>query len=136
MVKQIPLALKLGNRMVRRPAQHRLQDPPAIRERPERAVARGVHQVVRVAGRVREVVLPAVLVHPRGLEEAPVVVVRGQRLARLPVQDPQLLRRARKLQHVLAQARHAREQRRHARAASNEPSARQHCSCPPQMPPK
>ena len=53
-VEQVPLSPKLDNRMVRRPTNDRFQNPPPVGERPERVVARGIDQVVRVAGGVEK----------------------------------------------------------------------------------
>jgi hypothetical protein len=108
-VEEVPLPLELGNGMVRRPALDRLQDAILVSERPQRRVTNRIRQVVRVAGRVREVVLAVVLVHPGGLEEAPVVVAGVDRLA-VGVVDDQVLHIAGEGVHVVAQLRHARHQ--------------------------
>jgi hypothetical protein len=110
-VEEVPLPLELGNRMVRRPALDRLQDAILVSERTQRRVADGVRQVVRVAGRVREVVLAVVLVHPGGFEEAPVVVAGVDRLA-VGVFDDQVLHVAGESVHVVAQLCHAWHQSR------------------------
>ena len=107
MVEQVRPALKLHNRVMRRPAQHGLEDPAAVRERAQGAVTDAVGEEVRVARRVREVVLAAPLVHPRGLEEAAVVVVALDGLARLRRQDGDLLHGAVELVHVVCELGHA-----------------------------
>ena len=66
---------------MRGPAHHRREDRALVGERTVRVVADRVAQQMRVAGRVREVVPALVLVQPRRLEEAAVVVVGAQRLA-------------------------------------------------------
>ncbi|TLD22168.1 hypothetical protein PspLS_08025 [Pyricularia sp. CBS 133598] len=105
-VEQIPLALELDDGVVRRPAQDWLEDPPAIGKRTVGRVADGVAQVVGVAGRVGKVVLAVVLVHPGGLEEAPVVVVGQDALARLGRQDFDLAHLLVELPHVARQPGH------------------------------
>lgn len=102
-VEQVPLALELDDGVVRRPSQNRLEDPPAVRKRPVGRVTDGVAQVVGVAGRVGKVVLAVVLVHPGGLEEAPVVVVGQDALARLGRQDFDLAHLLVELAHVARQ---------------------------------
>lgn len=109
-VEQIPFALELDDRMVRRPADDRRQDDALVRERPVRVVADGVDQLVRRARRVRQIVLAAKLVHPRPFEIAPVLVARLDRLAVL-VQNLHLARRLRERQHVAAQPGDARSER-------------------------
>jgi len=106
-IEEVPLALELCNRVMRRPALDGLQDAVLVSERAERRVADGVRQVVRVAGRVREVVLAVVLVHPGGFEEALVVVAGVDRLA-VRVVDHQVLHAGGEGVHVVAQLRHAR----------------------------
>ena len=103
MIKQIPLALELSNRMMRRPPNNRLKDPSRIRKRTHGARARSIHEIVRISRRVREVVRAIILVHPRRLEEPSIVVIRLDRLARLRRQKHQILRRARERAHVRVQ---------------------------------
>jgi len=110
-VEEVPLPLELGNRVMSRPALHRLQNAILVSERTQRRVTNSVRQVVRVTGRVREVVLAIVLVHPGGLEEAPVVLAGVDRLA-VGVVDDQILHIASESVHVVAQLRHARHQSR------------------------
>ena len=69
MIAQIPLTLELHDRVVSRPTYHRIEDHALITERSVRRIANGIAQIVAVTGRVREVVLAIILVHPRGLEE-------------------------------------------------------------------
>lgn len=87
MVKQPPPAFKLDDAVMRRPAQHGLENAAGVRERAQRAVSDRIDQIVRVAGRVAEVVLAVVLVHPGGLEEAAGVVIGGDGRARLGSAD-------------------------------------------------
>lgn len=108
-VEEIPLPLELGDRVVRRPALDRLQDAILVSKRTKRRVANGVRQVVGVAGRVREVVLAVVLMHPGGFKETPVVVAGVDRLA-VGVVDHKILHVAGESVHVVAQLRHARHQ--------------------------
>jgi hypothetical protein len=110
-VEQVPLSLELSDRVVSRPALDRLQDAILVSERTKRRVANGVRQVVGVAGRVREVVLAVVLVHPGGLEEAPVVVAGVDRLA-IGVVDDKILHVAGESVHVVTQLRHPGHQSR------------------------
>lgn len=110
-VKQPPAPLELDDGVVGRPAQDGLEDAPRVREGAQRALGRGVDNVVRVAGRVAKVVRVAPLVHPGRLEEAPVVVVGRDRLARLGRQDDQVPHLvADEAAHVRRQARRLGEQ--------------------------
>lgn len=110
-MEEPPAALELDDGMVRGPAQHGLQDPPCVREGAEGRVPDGVDEVVRVAGRVAEVVLSRALVHPGGLEEAAVVVVGGDGRAGLGRQDDEVARGGREAPHVWRQGRDLGEQR-------------------------
>ena len=107
MIEEVRFALVLDNGMMRRPPEHRLQDPAPVREGPKGTIPRGVAQIVRVAGRVGEVVRAVALVHPRSLEEAPVVVVSQDGLPRIGGQDGDFLHLGGKVVHVLCQAGHA-----------------------------
>jgi len=49
MVEQIPLPLMLHNRMMRRPTQNRLQNPPLIREWTKWTVSSSVAQEMRIS---------------------------------------------------------------------------------------
>jgi hypothetical protein len=62
MVEQPQPILMLHHRMMCRPPHNRLQQSAAVREWPIRRVARRVGDVMRIAGRVREIVRPVVLV--------------------------------------------------------------------------
>ena len=88
---------------MRSPPHHRLQNPASIRERPHRAVANGVAQVVCVARAVAEVVLPIILVQPRSLEEPPIVVGRLDGLLRLGIKDEDISHVGRELRHVVCE---------------------------------
>ncbi|KAL1954283.1 hypothetical protein VTO42DRAFT_1425 [Malbranchea cinnamomea] len=112
-VEEVPLALELCDRMMRRPSQDRFQDAACIGERTQGARSRGVNEVVRVSGRVGEVVCAVVLVHPGSLEEAPVMVVCLERLTCLGGQDDQVLHRRSERAHVVVQLGDARTQRGH-----------------------
>lgn len=116
-MEQPPAVLELDNGMMRGPAEHGLQDPPGVREGAEGRVPDSVDEVVRVAGRVAEVVPPRALVHPRGLEEAAVVVVGEDRRARLRRQDHEVARGRRETPHRRRQGRDLGEQRGRAAAA-------------------
>lgn len=108
MVEEVRPPLHLRDRVVRRPPQHGLQDPAAVGEGAQGALPPREAEEVRVAGRVREVVLAAALVQPRGLEEPASVVVGGDGLARLRGQDGDLLDLPVELVHVVGEFRHAR----------------------------
>lgn len=69
MVEEPPFAAELHDAVVRGPADDRGEDLSLVGERPVGAVADGVAQEVRVAGRVAEVILSAPLVDPGCLEE-------------------------------------------------------------------
>jgi len=102
MMEQEPPLLKFDNTVMRSPALDRLKDTTSVLERTVRSVADGVDKVMRVAGRVAEVVLAVVLVHPCSLEEALIVVVSHDRLA-LFVEQDQFTRRLGDVVHVLGQ---------------------------------
>jgi hypothetical protein len=104
-VEQIPLALELSNRVVRRPALDRLQDAVLVCERPKWRVANRVRKVVSVASRVGEVVFAVVLVHPGSLEEATVVLAGVDWLA-VCVVDDKFLHVARESVHVVTKLGH------------------------------
>jgi len=87
MVEQPQPLLVLHNRVVRRPPHHRLQQPPPVREGPVRRVSGRISDIVGVAGRVGKVVDAILLVEPRRLKEAAVVVVREDRFARFRRED-------------------------------------------------
>lgn len=109
MITQPPLSLKLHNRMMRRPTLDGLENPARIREGSHRRVANRVDDVMRVARAVGEVVLVFLFVHPRGFEEAAVVVVGGEGLA-IGVVDDQILHGAGEGLHVWAEFGDARHQ--------------------------
>lgn len=88
---------------MRRPSQHRLQDPPAVRERTKRIRASCVAEEVSVARRVGKVVDAVPLVHPRGLEEAAVVVICEDRLAGFRGEDGDFLDGGCELVHVVCE---------------------------------
>ena len=68
-IAQIPLTLILDNRVVGGPTYDGVEDDALIAERSVGIVTDGVAEEVAVAGRVREIVLAIVFVHPRSLEE-------------------------------------------------------------------
>lgn len=109
-VEQPPAALEFYNGVVSRPAQHRLENAPAVCEGSVGGRTRGIAQVVAVTGGVAEVVGVAALVHPRGLEEAPVVVVGGNGLPCFGRKDYNLAHLFGKLVHVVCQTGDARSQ--------------------------
>lgn len=111
MMKQPPAPLEPHNRMMRRPPQHRLEYAPSVRERAKRRVAHRVDEVVRIARRVAEVVLLPPLMHPRRLEEPPLMIVRENRLPRLRRQDNQIPRRLLETPHIPRQRRDLRKER-------------------------
>lgn len=100
-VEQPPLALKFHDRMVRGPALNGLQDMPRIAERAVGRGAGGVVQIMRVAGRIGEIIGAAPLAHPGGLEEAALVVAAEDGLAPF-VEDDDRARAFRELLHVRA----------------------------------
>jgi hypothetical protein len=105
-VEQIPLALELSNRMVCRPALYGFQNAVLVCERSQRRVANSICEVMGVAGRVREVVLALVLVHPRSFKETTIVLAGVDWLA-VCVIDDEILHVARESVHVVAQLGHA-----------------------------
>jgi len=113
-MEQPPTALEFDDGVMRGPAEHRLQDAATVGEGSIRAVANGIAQIMGIAGRVTKVVLPVVLVHPRGLEEAAVMVVSGDGLPRLGCEDHDFAHILSELPHVVRQLGHARAQSVHA----------------------
>lgn len=107
MVEKIRLALKLNNGMVSRPSKHRLENASSIDERSERARSGSEAQEVSIACRVREVVGTVVLVHPRSLEEATVVIIAKDRLICLWVENGDLLNLVGELVHVAGESTHS-----------------------------
>jgi hypothetical protein len=69
MIAQVPLTLELYDRVVSRPAYHRIKDHTLIAERSVRRIANGIAEIVAITSRVREIILAVILVHPRGFEE-------------------------------------------------------------------
>ncbi|PAV70012.1 hypothetical protein WR25_06553 [Diploscapter pachys] len=100
-VEQPPLALKFHDRMVRGPALNGLQDMPRIAKRTVGRGAGGVVQIMRVAGRIGEIIGAAPLEHPGGLEEAALVIAAEDGLAPF-VEDDDRARAFRELLHVCA----------------------------------
>ena len=70
MIEQEPLALVLYDRVMGGPAHYWVEDYALISEWAVRIVADTIAQHVAVAGRIAEVVLAIILVHPRSLEES------------------------------------------------------------------
>jgi len=101
-VEQEPPLLELNDTVMRSPALDGFQNTTSVLEWTVRSVTDGVDKVMGVAGRVAEVVLAVILVHPSSLEEALIVVVSHDRLARLVEQD-QLAGRLGNGVHVLAE---------------------------------
>ena len=111
MMEEIPLAIVLGNGVVSGPANYGGEYHALIGERAVGIVAGGVAQEMAVAGRVREVILAVVLVHPRRLEET----VRVACLERFAVlaEDDHAARCFCKLQYIVAHLNHEARERGH-----------------------
>ena len=99
-VKQVPLSMVLDDGMMRCPAEHRLQNAPAVGEGAIRAVGNRVHDVMRGSCRVGQIVLSAEFMHPRAFKIPPLLILRLQRVP-VFVQDHQMLRFGFKMLHVL-----------------------------------
>ena len=90
MVEHPPSPAFLGvlhDAMVVRPADHRLQQSSFIRKWPERIIADGVADIMRIACRIAKVIFAVVDVHPGRLEEAAGVVVCEERFVGSWVED-------------------------------------------------
>ena len=101
-MEQIPFAPVFHNGVVGSPAYYRSQDYSLIGERTIRTVTDGVAQAVGITGRVGEVILSVILVHPACFKETAFVVSGCQRLS-VFVQDHYGFRFFGKLQHVRAE---------------------------------
>src|SRR5690606_25475384 len=77
-VVEEPLALKLDDGVMSRPANYRVEDSSGVGEGPDGAVTYRIDEVMRVACGVREVVSTLVLVHPRTLKIASLGVPCGE----------------------------------------------------------
>lgn len=102
-IEQVPLALVLDDRVMRRPPLDGLEDPTLIRKGSVRRITGCVDEVMGVSGRVGKVVFAVVLVHPGGLEEPTVMVVGDQGFASLGGEDDELPRLLDERVHVLAE---------------------------------
>ena len=110
-IQQIPLPLKLYDAVVSCPTHYGLQNHTLIGEGAVRVIANGIAEQVTVAGRIREVVLTLILVHPRSFEET-VRVARLQRLA-VPAQDYHWAWSLCELQHIIGHSCHIAAKCRH-----------------------
>lgn len=74
MIAEPPLSAKLDDRMMCGPALNGLQDPSGVSEGTKRTIAHSIHNVVRIARAVAEVVLVAFAMHPCRFEESLIVI--------------------------------------------------------------
>ena len=116
-VKQQPTALVLHDGMMGRPADHRGQNRALERERAARIVADRVDQLVRRAGRVGEVVLAVIGMHPRTFEVSTILVARQDGPA-IPVDDGDFARLLLKRQQIAAEPGDARTEGGRVRSGS------------------
>ena len=80
-VKQVPLAVKLHNGMVRGPALHRVQQNTLICKRAIRIVSNSIGNKMRITCLIIKFVFAILLLHPCGLKKTPVVIACHQGLA-------------------------------------------------------
>ena len=104
MVKQIPLAVELTDRMMRGPSHNGIEDSSRVFKWPIRIVANSITKKMRITGGIREIIFPVVLMDPAGFKKSPVFVAREQRLTVL-TGDHHVFWRFCKLQQVIAQPR-------------------------------
>lgn len=69
-MEQIPLSLVLTDAMMGCPTYYRLQDNTLVSERTIRIITYSIAEIMSITGRVAEVILALILMHPAGLEEA------------------------------------------------------------------
>ena len=69
-MEQIPLTLILADTVMGCPTYHRLQNNALVSERTIRIITYSIAEIMGITGRVTEVILALVLVHPASLEEA------------------------------------------------------------------
>src|SRR5574344_234391 len=69
-MEQVPLSLVLTDAMMGCPTYNRLQDNALVSERTIRIITHRIAEIMSITGRVAEVILALILVHPASLEEA------------------------------------------------------------------
>ncbi|MNE90684.1 hypothetical protein D3C80_1882260 [compost metagenome] len=101
MVEQVPFILKLDDGMVRGPADDRGKNGAFKRKRSKRAAADSIHQLMRRACRVGQVVIAVIFVNPWSFKISPLLVTGSNRITLL-VDDRNLLQLVCKREHILA----------------------------------
>lgn len=110
-IEQEPLALVLDDAVVGSPAHNGIEEHTLIGERSVGVVADGVTEEVAVTGRIAEIVLAIILVHPRSLKET--MRITGLQGLSVLIDDDYIVRSFCKLHDIVAQTDYAAGQGRH-----------------------
>ena len=82
-MEQIPLSLVLTDTVMGCPTYYRFQDDALVSERTIRIITYSIAEIMSITGRVAEVILALILMHPAGLEEA-MWIISWQYITLLP----------------------------------------------------
>ena len=99
-MKQIPLSLILTDAVMGCPTYHRLQDNTLISKWSIRIITHCIAEIMSITGRVAEVILALILVHPASLEEAMRII--GWQYLTLLVNDDNRLWHLSKLLNIIS----------------------------------
>ena len=99
-MEQIPLSLVLTDTVMGCPTYYRFQDDALVSERTIRIITYSIAEIMSITGRVAEVILALILMHPASLEEA-MWIISWQYLTLL-VNDDNRLWHFCKLLHIIS----------------------------------
>ena len=99
-MEQIPLSLVLTDTMMGCPTYYRFQDDALVSERTIRIITYCIAEIMSITGRVAEVILALILVHPASLEEAMRII--GWQYLTLLVNNDNRLWHFSKLLHIIS----------------------------------
>ena len=108
-MEQIPLSLVLTDAVMGCPTYYRLQDDALVSERTIRIITYCIAEIMSITGRVAEVILALILVHPASLEEAMRII--GWQYLTLLVNNDNRLWHFSKLLHIISHHGYTRWQR-------------------------
>ena len=98
-MEQIPLSLVLTDTVMGCPTYYRFQDDALVSERTIRIITYSIAEIMSITGRVAEVILALILMHPASLEEAMRII--GWQYLTLLVNDDNRLWHFCKLLHII-----------------------------------
>ena len=108
-MEQIPLSLVLTDTVMGCPTYYRLQNDALVSERTIRIITYSIAEIMSITGRVAEVILALILMHPASLEEAMRII--GWQYLTLLVNNDNRLWHFSKLLHIISHHGYTRWQR-------------------------